>query len=89
VHDIQFAPSAERELEKLPKPIQVRIGLALAGLAVDPRPSGVKKLKGQHYDRYRIRLGDFRVIYEVHDSELVVLVVKVGNRDDLYNRFRG
>ena len=53
-------------------------------LAVDPRPAGCEKLSGQ--ERYRIRQGDYRIIYEVEDARLIVLVVKVGHRREIYRK---
>ena len=82
-YEVQLTTRAERDLEKLP-PMAYRIvrqGLLL--LAADPRPSGCKKLQGRG-DQYRIRRGDYRIIYEVEDAILRVLVVEVGNRRDIY-----
>ncbi len=53
------------------------------GLAVNPRPKGVKKLSGLD-DLYRIRVGDYRIVYQIHDDRLIVLVVRIGHRKDVY-----
>ena len=82
VYRIQFTPSAEREFLKLPKPLQGRLDLKIDALARNPRPGGVVKLAGQ--EAYRIRVGDYRVVYEIHDRVLVVLVLTVGHRGDVY-----
>lgn len=57
---------------------------AIAALATNPRPPGCIKLTGR--DGWHIRIGDFRVIYEINDSELLIAVVQVGNRRDIYRR---
>ena len=63
-------------------PARYRIDLRLLVLADDPRPVGVKKLHGQ--DRYRIRVGDYRVIYQIEDEVLLVLVVEIAHRREVY-----
>ena len=80
---IDVRPAAARQLRKLPRPAQRRIQSAIDGLALNPRPVGSKKLKGRH-PAYRIRIGDYRVIYEIHDDVLTVLVVRIGPRDEIY-----
>jgi mRNA interferase RelE/StbE len=67
---------------KLDKKVIQVIKTAIASLANDPRPSGCKKLKGE--DAYRIRVGDYRVIYEIEDDKIIVIVVSVGHRKDIY-----
>ena len=83
MYTIEIAPAAERALKKLSVDIQKRIIKALLKLEEEPRPSGVKKLSGED-DIYRILVGDYRIIYQIQDSVLVVLVVKVGHRRDVY-----
>lgn len=80
---IEYKPSAEREFLALPKEVQKRIRPKIEALAIDPRPPGSKKLRG-YQNRWRIRVGDYRVIYEVYDRELLVLIVKIGHRSDVY-----
>lgn len=80
---VQISPKALRQLEALPKRMRERIDTRILALAGDPRPHGVKRLQGQE-DRYRIRIGDYRVIYTIHDDVLLVLVVEVVNRRDAY-----
>jgi mRNA interferase RelE/StbE len=67
----------------LPQGTQERLLVAIEGLENEPRPSGCKKLEGA-LGAYRVRVGDFRIIYQVRDGELVVLVLKIGNRRDVY-----
>jgi mRNA interferase RelE/StbE len=83
---IQIAPSALRQLRKLPQSTQDRIVRRVEGLAGDPRPRGSVKLQGEE-DLYRIRVGDYRVIYQVRDEELIVLVVRVGHRREVYRDY--
>jgi mRNA interferase RelE/StbE len=81
---ITFEPLALRQLSKLDKRLQSRIESKIYTLAHRPRPPGVKKLQG-YENTYRIRVGDYRVLYEIHDKVLVVLVVEVVHRGDAYN----
>ena len=81
---ILIKPSAAKELEAVdPKKDRQRIVAGIRSLAEDPRPPGCEKLVGVD-DRYRIRVGRYRVIYSVGDGELVVVVVRVGHRKDVY-----
>lgn len=82
-YQVFFAPAAEKELEALPKKIVGRITAKIDGLAEDPRPHGCLKLRGEE-NQYRIRVGAYRVVYEIHDEKLVVLVVRVRDRKDAY-----
>lgn len=83
VYRVVLAEGAEKQLHKLDKQVQRRISLALGKLAADPRPSGVKKLKSDD-DLWRIRVGDWRVVYEIEDGRLVVLVIAIGHRSTVY-----
>jgi len=71
-HSIVIAPAAKRQLANLPEGIRSKASVIIDGLAVNPRPSGVKKLKGM--DAWRIRVGDYRIIYEINDGIACVLV---------------
>ena len=71
-----------KQLEKIPEPDYSRIKKCILDLAKDPRPSGSKKLKGRK--GYRIRQGDYRIIYDVHDHVLTVYVLATGHRKDIY-----
>jgi mRNA interferase RelE/StbE len=73
---------AQKQIMKLDKKIIPVIKSAIAELAYNPRPYGYKKLKGE--DAYRIRVGDYRVIYEIEDDKIIVTVVSVGHRKDIY-----
>lgn len=80
---IELKPVARRAMARLPLEVRQRLGKAIDGLKLDPRPPGCKRMKGQA--SFRIRVGDYRVVYDVEDSVLRVLVVKVGHRKDVYD----
>ena len=81
--EIRVHRAAERGLAGLDTAMLHRIDAAICGLAVAPHPPGSKKLRGTD-DFFRIRVGDYRVIYQVEDEQLVVLVLNVGHRSDIY-----
>ena len=74
--------SAVKELESLPRRDLARVMSRIKVLADNPRPPACEKLSGQ--ERYRIRQGDYRILYEVNDSDQVVTVVKIGHRREVY-----
>lgn len=74
--------SVRKKLDRFPASLTDRILEALAGLETDPRPPGCKKLRGR--EAYRVRVGDYRIIYEIHDRVLQVLVITVGHRREVY-----
>jgi mRNA interferase RelE/StbE len=80
---IQIAPAAERVLSKLDRATAARLLRAIASLSVDPRPAGTRALTG-HPGALRRRVGDYRIIYRVQDAELVVLVLELGHRREIY-----
>ncbi|MEI6535320.1 MAG: type II toxin-antitoxin system RelE/ParE family toxin [Verrucomicrobiaceae bacterium] len=82
-YTITFARSARKELEKLPPPIAERIFVRIEALATNPRPAGSLKLKGEDH-LWRIRVGDYRVIYGIRDREWIVDVSIVRHRKDVY-----
>jgi mRNA interferase RelE/StbE len=84
MYTIRFKKSAEKELERLPAQIIKRIGKAIDALKENPRPSGSKKLEGQQESLWRIRIGDYRVIYSVEDVIKIVEIRKVGHRKEIY-----
>ncbi|WP_100449098.1 type II toxin-antitoxin system RelE family toxin [Glycomyces xiaoerkulensis] len=84
---IVVSDDAEKQLRKLDKPVQKRVMLAIGRLEEDPRPAGAKKLKARE-NRWRIRVGDRRVVYEIEDDRLVVLVIAIGHRSDVYRAKR-
>ncbi len=82
-YTVEFKPSAARQLSKLLRPIQVKIAHAIDALSLNPRPHGVEKLGGQE-DLFRIRVGDYRIIYLIKDDRLWILVLRVGHRKEIY-----
>jgi mRNA interferase RelE/StbE len=80
---IEFTPRADREFRALGRSTQVRLGRRIDSLAENPRPQGIKKLAGEQ-DLYRFRVGDYRIIYQIREKSLLVLVVRVGHRADVY-----
>ena len=82
-YTIEFSRRAEREFKSLTKAVQRRLVPKIDSLADNPRPRGVKKLEGED-DLYRIRVGDYRIIYQVRDKALIVLVIKVADRKEAY-----
>jgi mRNA interferase RelE/StbE len=85
IFEVILRPAAQRALRRADRPVQRRLVNAMADLANDPRPHGAKALKDQH-GLLRIRIGDYRIVYEVRDNELVVLVVVLGHRSKVYER---
>jgi mRNA interferase RelE/StbE len=73
---------AQKQIMKLDKKYIPIIKAAIANLADNPRPNGYKKLKGE--DAYRIRIGDYRIIYEIDDEIILITVISVGHRKDIY-----
>jgi len=80
---IEMQQSAEKVLRRLPRDLKERITTAIFNLETNPRPSGAIPLKGQ-YNTWRIRVGDWCAIYTIEDDQLIVLVVKIGPRGDVY-----
>ena len=80
---VEWKPSAARAFRKLPKQAQDRIRPRVDALATDPRPDGVKKLEGDE-NAWRIRVGEFRILYEIHDAVLFVMVLRVARRGKAY-----
>jgi mRNA interferase RelE/StbE len=82
VYRIEIKRSAEREIEALPVADRRRVIERIGRLAADPRPPGCEKLTS--LEQYRVRQGDYRIVYSVEDDVLTVWIVKVGNRRDVY-----
>lgn len=82
-YPIEIKPSASKELEKLPRQMVVRVVAAIRELADNPYPQGVKKLSG--FDRtFRIRVGDYRVLYDIYENRLVIEIIRIRHRKDVY-----
>lgn len=86
-HRIEVTPAATRQLKKLDQIVLTKVAAKIDSLADDPRPIGCEKLVG--YDGlYRVRVGDYRIVYAVSDEVFLVVVVKVGSRAEIYQRIR-
>ena len=83
-YKLLFKASVAKDLRKIPNQDVARILVSLEGLQDDPRPRGCEKLSGQ--ERYRIRRGVYRIVYAIVDDALLVTVVKVGHRKQVYRR---
>ncbi len=81
---IEILPEAQRTLSKLSKDIARRIAKAIDKLANEPRPSGAKALQGGEKGYTRIRVGEYRIIYSVDDGKLLVLIIRIGHRREVY-----
>ena len=81
-YSLEIKRSAAKELAQVPPKDRGRIIARIQALAEDPRPVGAEKLSGQ--ERYRVRQGDYRILYEIEDQILRIMVVKIGHRRDVY-----
>ena len=81
-YSVEIKRSAAKEIEALPPKDRRRVVTKIEGLSRNPRPPGCEKLSGQ--EKYRLRHGDYRILYEIIDQRLLVTVVRVGNRRDVY-----
>ena len=84
-YEVRLAPAAVRQLRTLDPPGRRWVQAAIDLLAEEPRPPGARQLVGGAGE-WRVRTGDFRIIYDIRDGELLVLVIKVGHRRDVYER---
>ncbi len=82
-YEIIIKPTAEKSLDKIPWPMRRRIVDSITELRNNPRPTGVVKL-AEDENLWRIRVGNYRVVYEIHDGRLIVLVLRVAHRKDVY-----
>jgi mRNA interferase RelE/StbE len=83
MYTVLLTPRAQKDLSRLPGDIQARLWERLKALAHTPRPHGVKKLQGRG-NLYRVREGAYRIIYTIRDLELIVLVVDIRHRREVY-----
>jgi len=82
-YELVISRTAQKQLDKLTDNIAGPLIRAIQNLAQDPRPHGCKKLKGRN--GYRIRKGDYRILYDIYDSILTIEVIALGNRKDVYD----
>ncbi len=83
-YDIRVLPAAVREIRKLPPEAKRRVQAAIELLAEQPRPAAAKKLTGR--PEWRVRTGDYRVLYRIEDAFLTIVVVRAGHRREIYER---
>ncbi|MBC7915615.1 MAG: type II toxin-antitoxin system RelE/ParE family toxin [Pyrinomonadaceae bacterium] len=81
-YTVRIADSVVKKLSKLPTDVENKIVISIESLIHNPRPHGCKKLKAR--DGYRVRVGDYRIIYQIIDNILTVLVLDIGHRKDIY-----
>lgn len=81
-YSVLIKRSAAKEIEALPLKDRRRVVTKIQALGADPRGEGCEKLSGE--EKYRVRQGDYRILYEIADTELIITVVKVGKRGDVY-----
>jgi mRNA interferase RelE/StbE len=82
-YEIEFSSKAEKQFKKLETSVQSRLARKIDNLSTEPKPAGYTKLSGEQ-DIYRIRAGDFRVVYTIKKTKLVVLILKIGHRREIY-----
>lgn len=83
MHEVVLERAAEKDLKRLPKEIHARVVLALRALSENPRPVGCRKLEGSKSD-WRIRVGDYRIVFEVDDPGGVVQIMRIRHRSEAY-----
>ena len=83
-YQIKILPTAQKDLASLPKAIRVRIGKKIDSLQTNPNPQGTKLLKGKGREAYRVRVGDYRILYQIQREILTILVIKIGHRREVY-----
>jgi mRNA interferase RelE/StbE len=84
-YSIEFSNRASKQFQALPQLVQERLVSQINALAENPRPPKVKKLVGEE-NQYRIRVGDYRIVYQIDDQLLLVLVLKIGHRSEVYRQ---
>lgn len=85
LYTIEIQRSAQKSLDKAPKNMKGRLVASINSLARDPRPVGCEKMSG-FGNQWRVREGDWRIVYEIYDRHLEIVVVDVDTRDDVYRR---
>ncbi len=84
LYSVRFSPAATREFKKLDRAVQERLDADIRQLERDPRPPGSRKMQPHHLERYRVRSGEMRIVYEVDDTARQLEVVTLGDRKDVY-----
>ena len=81
-YSLKIKKSAAKELAKIPPPDLRRIIDKIKNLSIDPRPVGSQKLA--NFELYRVRQGDYRIVYSINDMEIIIEIIKIGHRRDIY-----
>lgn len=82
IYQVRLLHSAEKEMDRLPATIHTRLSKRILTLEENPRPRGIKKLSGR--DEYRLRVGDYRILYTIDDENHTVTIIAVGHRREVY-----
>jgi mRNA interferase RelE/StbE len=82
---VEFSKRAEKQFKKLPSQVQQRLRLQIDALSENPHPAGVKKLEGED-NQYRIRVGNYRIVYAVQEAVLLVILLRIGHRREVYRK---
>lgn len=85
IYKIVLKKSFKKQAREIPDKYYRRIIIAINDLKTDPFPSGNKKLKGTSDNIYRIRIGDYRIVYEINYADTTIVIIKIGHRSDVYN----
>jgi len=85
-YEVRFEKAAERDLDRLPPDVQRRIIPRIEALADDPRPPGAEALHGQLRGLTKLRVGRYRISYEIDDEQRLVTIIEIGHRRDIYRR---
>ena len=85
-YTIEISTSAAKAVDKLAKANRLRIVGAIELLSVDPRPPGAKMLRGGEHGRWRVRVGEYRIVYAIEDDRLLVLILRVAHGREVYDR---
>ncbi len=83
-YEVEFVASAQKELTKLPRQTNLRIAKAIHILSADPRKGNVRPMVGT--TSWRLRIGDYRIVYDIFDKKLVILVIRIRHRKDVYQK---
>lgn len=84
IYAIEFVHSAEKEISKLPSHIRLRILKAISSLSLDPRKGNVRPMVGTR--SWRLRVGDYRVIYDISEAKVVIVIIRIGHRKQIYRK---
>ncbi len=84
IYEIEYAKSALKELKKLPVETRIRLQKAIENLKSDPKKGNVRAMVGS--TAWRLRVGDYRIIYDINDKKLVILILKAKHRKDVYRK---